>query len=109
MQISCSMIKHSDPKQLSNKRFLWITLPASSSSLREVGTGSQGRTLERGTEAETTDKCYLLACSVNETGHLSSPSLMLKALKIPGELLVFSLHWKPEETGSTAIERVLQQ
>lgn len=83
MQINCSgllsvtMIKHSDPKQHDKKRYIWITLPGSSSSLKEVGAGSQIKNLERGIEAETTGEA-LLACSDYEIEHLSSPSRMLK-------------------------------
>lgn len=55
--LSVTMIKYSDPKQHDKKRHIWITLPGSSSSLRKVGTGSQSKNLERGTEAEATGEC----------------------------------------------------
>jgi len=36
-------------------------------------------------------------CLVLKAGCLSSPNLVPKAWKTPGELLVFSLFWNPEE------------
>ena len=73
--LSVTMIKHSDPKQHDKKRYIWITLPGHSSSLREVGTGSQIRT--EGLRQRPQGNA-LLACSDHKIGHLSSPSLMLK-------------------------------
>lgn len=55
--LSVTMIKYSDPKQHDKKRYIWITLPGSSSSLREVGAGNQSKNLERGAEAEATGEC----------------------------------------------------
>lgn len=40
------------------------------------------------------------SCSVHKDECLSNPNPVLKAWKVPGELLVFSLNWKLEEAGS---------
>lgn len=39
------------------------------------------------------------SCSLHHTGWLCSPGLALKTWGIPGELLVYDLHWNPEEVG----------
>lgn len=40
------------------------------------------------------------SCSVYRTGCLSKPDLTLEAWKIPGEIMIFSLHWELEEVSS---------
>lgn len=42
------------------KEFIWLTVTL---LFREGRKGTRGGTMEAGTEAETTEKCCLLACS----------------------------------------------
>lgn len=44
------------------------------------------------------------SCSFHKADCPSSPNLTLEAWRIPGELMVFSLHEKPEESGSDISE-----
>lgn len=48
-------------------------------------------------------------CSGYEPACLGSPSLVLESQRAPGELLVFSQCWNPEEVGSDSHEGVPQQ
>lgn len=48
----------------------------------------------------------LSSCSVQDTGCLSSPNLVLKVQRIPVELLAFGPHRKPEEGGSHSSEEI---
>lgn len=46
--------------------------------------------------------------SFHEAKCVGIPSLVQKTWEIPGELLVFSLHQKPEEAGSKNIKGIVQ-
>lgn len=54
----------------------------------------------------TLERCDAHHCLVYEAGYPSSPKLVLKAQKTPGELMVFSLCWKPKEVGSLIRNRM---
>ena len=62
--VSIAVVKHHDQKQLGKKRFCFsIKFSGHTPSLRGDRAGTQGRSLESGTEAEAVEEDCLLACS----------------------------------------------
>ena len=45
----------------------------------------------------------------HETGSLTSTNLAMQSQECPRELLIFSLHWNPEEVGSNTSKRMSQE
>ena len=57
------MIKHHEQKLCGEKRVYFILDFQETLSLREVGVGTQDKSLEAGTETELVEECLLLSCS----------------------------------------------